>query len=58
MTKMMTKCEGFLIGMAVGAAVGAAAGSMMMPRKKHCGVSRVLKAAGNMVDNLSDALGM
>lgn len=47
--------KGIAIGMIAGAAVGAVAA---MPKKKVSAAGKLLKAAGHVIDNFSDALGM
>ena len=47
----------FMRGMGIGIAVGAAVGAMAHPRKKSK-VAKTIKAVTEVVDNLSDAIGM
>jgi len=55
----MMKCEDFVKGMVIGLAVGAAAGMMVICKKKESkGMSKMLKTAGTLVENLTDALGL
>jgi len=56
----MVFLKGVGIGMGVGAAAGALAGMAMAPRKKKTGsvVSRALKAAGDLAENISEAVGL
>jgi len=58
--KTMVFLKGVGIGMGVGAAAGALAGMAMAPRKKKTGsvVSRALKAAGDLAENISEAVGL
>ncbi len=47
----------FLKGMGVGLAVGASVGMVMAPRKKSTSmVGKALKAAGEIAENISDAM--
>lgn len=50
---------GFMRGIAIGAAAGAVIGILAVPKKKYCGkrmVGKALKAAGELVDNISGSI--
>lgn len=49
--------KSFLKGVGMGMAIGASMGMLMAPKKKGAGmVGKALKAAGELADNISDAL--
>ena len=50
----------FIKGIGIGAAAGAAIGMIVSPRKRNgkTMVGKALKAAGEIVDNVTDAMGV
>jgi len=53
------KKSNFLIGMGIGVAVGSAFGISMMPKKRSKNiVSKTLKTMGEVVDAVSDSMGL
>ncbi len=55
----LTMCTEFAKGIAIGMIAGAAAGAMVaMPKKRGSMAGKMLKAAGHIVDSISDAVGL
>ena len=55
----MNKAD-FFKGMGLGAAAGAAIGMIVVPKKKSpkCVAGKALKSAGDLVENITDAIGL
>ena len=52
-------CTEFAKGIAIGMIAGAAAGAVAaMPKKRGSAAGKLLKAAGHIVDSISDAIGI
>ena len=52
-------CTEFAKGIAIGMAAGGVVGAMIaMPKRRGTAMGRMLKAAGHIVENISDAIGV
>lgn len=52
-------CTDLAKGIAIGMVAGMAAGAVIaMPKKRGSMAARMLKAAGHIVENISDAMGL